>query len=153
MLEGALGDFGFDAESAPARLAEYSAVQNTYLSTFQSLGGLGLILGTIGLAAVQLRNVCRAARRAALLRAAGFRRALVARMVLWENALLLVGGLAVGCVAALVALLPHLAGGAARLPWGSVALALGAGPGRGTGGRDGRRCRRDPGADSGDSSR
>jgi hypothetical protein len=123
-LEGALGDFGLDAESAPVRLAEYSAVQNTYLSTFQSLGGLGLILGTIGLAAVQLRNVAERRGELALLRAAGFRRALVARMVLWENALLLVGGLAVGCLAALVALLPHLIGGAAQLPWGSVTLAL-----------------------------
>ena len=28
------------------------AVQNTYLSTFQSLGGLGLLLGTVGLAVV-----------------------------------------------------------------------------------------------------
>jgi len=123
-LEGALGDFGLDVESAPVRLAEYSAVQNTYLSTFQSLGGLGLILGTIGLAAVQLRNVSERRGELALLRAAGFRRALVARMVLWENALLLVGGLLVGCFAALVALLPHLVGGAARLPWGSVTLAL-----------------------------
>ncbi|HEY2839526.1 MAG TPA: FtsX-like permease family protein, partial [Pirellulales bacterium] len=124
-LEGALGDYGFDAESAPVRLAEYSAVQNTYLSTFQSLGGLGLLLGTIGLAAVQLRNVAERRGEIALLQAAGFRRALVARMVVWENAFLLVGGLAVGCLAALVALLPHLVGGAARLPWGSVALTLG----------------------------
>lgn len=130
-LEGALGEFGFDAESAPVRLAEYSAVQNTYLSTFQSLGGLGLILGTIGLAAVQLRNVSERRGELALLRAAGFRRALVARMVVWENAFLLVGGLAVGCGAALVALLPHLVGGAARLPWetvtASLALVLGVG--------------------------
>ena len=36
-------------------------MQNTYLSTFQSLGGLGLLLGTIGLAALQLRNVLEAA--------------------------------------------------------------------------------------------
>ena len=124
MLEGKLGDFGFDVESAPERLAEYSAVQNTYLSTFQSLGGLGLLLGTIGLAAVQLRNVSERRGEMALLRAAGFRRALVARMVLWENALLLVGGLAVGCLAALVALAPHLIHGAAKLPWTSVTVTL-----------------------------
>ncbi len=123
-LEGTLGDFGFDAEPASERLAEFFAVQNTYLSTFQTLGGLGLLLGTFGLAAVQLRNVVERRAELALLRAAGFRRALVARLVLWENALLLVGGLAVGTIAAGVALLPHLLAGGAHLPWTSTAATL-----------------------------
>ncbi len=43
-------------ESTRSRLMNLMAVQNTYLSTFQSLGGLGLILGTFGLAVVQLRS-------------------------------------------------------------------------------------------------
>ncbi len=111
MLEKTLGDFGFDAEPAAERLAEYYSVQNTYLSTFQSLGGLGLLLGTFGLAAVQLRNVVERRAELALLRAAGFRRALVARTVLWENALLLIAGLAIGTLAALVAVAPHLCPG------------------------------------------
>ncbi len=123
-LEKTLGDFGFDAEPAAARLAEYYSVQNTYLSTFQSLGGLGLLLGTFGLAAVQLRNVVERRSELALLRAAGFRRALVARLVLWENALLLVAGLSIGTLAALVAILPHLAPGGAHWPWLSIAATL-----------------------------
>ncbi|HEV7226408.1 MAG TPA: ABC transporter permease, partial [Pirellulales bacterium] len=49
-LENTLGDFGFDVEPTARRLAEFMAVQNTYLSTFQSLGGLGLLLGTFGVA-------------------------------------------------------------------------------------------------------
>ena len=56
-LERALGDRGFATETTGHRLAAFLAVQNTYLSTFQSLGGLGLLLGTFGLAAVQLRAV------------------------------------------------------------------------------------------------
>ena len=56
-LEKTLGDFGFDVEPTERRLVALMAVQNTYLSTFQSLGGLGLLLGTFGLAVVQLRNV------------------------------------------------------------------------------------------------
>jgi len=32
-------------------------VQNTYLGTFQILGGLGLLLGSAGLGIVVLRNV------------------------------------------------------------------------------------------------
>ena len=57
------------------RLAEFHRVENTYLSTFQTLGGLGLLLGTIGLAAVLLRNVLERRRELALLGAVGYARA------------------------------------------------------------------------------
>jgi ABC-type antimicrobial peptide transport system permease subunit len=123
-LESSLGDYGFDAESSDERLAGFFAVQNTYLSTFQSLGGLGLLLGTLGLATVQLRSVLERRGELALMRAAGFRRALLARLVMIENSLLLVGGLAVGVIAALVAVVPFWLGGGARVPWLSLALTL-----------------------------
>jgi ABC-type lipoprotein release transport system permease subunit len=123
-LEGPLGDYGFDAEGSLDRLATFFAVQNTYLSTFQSLGGLGLLLGTFGLAAMQLRSVLERRGELALLRATGFRRALLARLVMIENALLLVGGLGVGVFAALVAVLPHWLAGGATVPWLSLALTL-----------------------------
>ena len=48
VLEERLSDQGFDALSAAERLQDLLAVQNTYLSTFQSLGVLGLLLGTLG---------------------------------------------------------------------------------------------------------
>src|SRR4029078_9338483 len=95
-LEEGLGVFGFDAQKTTERLAEFLAVQNTYLSTFQSLGGLGLLLGTFGLATVQLRNVLERRGELALLRATGFRRRRLAQLVMIENGLLLLGGLAVG---------------------------------------------------------
>jgi ABC-type antimicrobial peptide transport system permease subunit len=81
-------------------------------------------LGTIGLAVVQLRNVLERRGELALLRAAGFRRAALARLVMLENAALLVAGLAVGTVAAAVAVLPHLAGRGAAPPWGLLAALL-----------------------------
>ena len=68
ILDRTLGDYGFAAETTAQRLAGFMAVQNTYLSTFQSLGGLGLLLGTLGLAAVQLRNVVERRGELALLR-------------------------------------------------------------------------------------
>jgi hypothetical protein len=119
----ALSDYGAAVESSLARLAAFSAVQNTYLSTFQSLGGLGLLLGTLGLAAVQVRSVLERRGELALLRAAGFRRGQLARLVLIEHALLLLTGLGLGLVAAAVALLPHLAAGS-PLPWGHLGLVL-----------------------------
>ncbi|HEV3021614.1 MAG TPA: ABC transporter permease, partial [Pirellulales bacterium] len=123
-LERTLGDFGFDTRSTHERLVDLMAVQNTYLSTFQSLGGLGLLLGTFGLAVVQLRNVLERRGELALLRAAGFRQALLARMVLLENGMLLLGGLVTGLLAALVAISPHLVSGGASLPWQSLAVTL-----------------------------
>jgi len=125
ILERTLGDFGFTTETTGERLAGFLAVQNTYLSTFQSLGGLGLLLGTFGLAAVQLRSVLERRRELALLRAVGFRRHLLAAMVTLENAILLVTGLACGVVSAAVAVLPHFGSGNASIPWGSLAATLG----------------------------
>lgn len=117
MLETALANYGFDVQTSGQRLAGYLAVQNTYLSTFQSLGALGLLLGTFGLATVQLRNVFERRAELALLRATGFRRSRLARLVMTENTLLLAGGLLLGTIAAAVAVLPHILSGGASVPW------------------------------------
>jgi putative ABC transport system permease protein len=124
-LEGILGDEGFDAIDSRTRLADLLAVQNTYISTFQSLGALGLVLGTFGLAAVQLRSVFERRKELALLRATGFRPGRLGRMVLLENLWLLWGGLALGTLAALVAVLPQMLLGAAQPPLVELAAMLG----------------------------
>ena len=95
-IEDRLSDFGADAVSTAERLAEFHRVENTYLSTFQTLGGLGLLLGTIGLAAVLLRNVLERRRELALLGAVGYGRGRLFTIVIAESTLLLVCGLAVG---------------------------------------------------------
>ncbi len=117
LLETGLADYGLDAERVTDRLARFLAVQNTYLSTFQTLGGLGLLLGTFGLATVMLRNVVERRSELALLRAVGFRNASIAALVVFENAFLLVWGLAVGTASALLAMTPHLVRTGADVPW------------------------------------
>jgi putative ABC transport system permease protein len=107
ILENQLSDYGFAVESTRERLANFLAVQNTYLSTFQSLGALGLLLGTVGLAVVQLRNMLERRGELALMQAAGFAVSRLGVMILLENLLLLGGGLAVGAIAAGIALLPQ----------------------------------------------
>ncbi len=124
-LESTLAEEGFDVVDAREQLAQFLAVQNTYLSTFQSLGALGLLLGTIGLAVVQLRSVLERRGELALMRAGGFGRGRLTWMVIWENAVLLVGGLVVGCVAAAVALIPQWAPHGASVPWAVLADATG----------------------------
>jgi ABC-type antimicrobial peptide transport system permease subunit len=125
ILESTLADQGFDVVDARKQLEEFLAVQNTYLSTFQSLGALGLLLGTVGLAIVQLRSVLERRGELALMRAGGFSRARLVWIVILENAVLLLGGLAVGCFAAAIALLPQWAPQGATFPWAALAALLG----------------------------
>ena len=135
IVGGALLDYGPVSASTRARLAEFHQVENTYLSTFQALGGLGLLLGTFGLGAVLLRNADERRQEWALLSAAGYRRRDFAELGFWENALLLGAGLAAGTAAAVIAILPVLgqreAGGSITLLVlllaGILAFGLGAG--------------------------
>ena len=124
LLEGSLTPYGFDAERVADRIAAFLIVQNTYLSTFQSLGGLGLLLGTLGLSTVMLRNVIERRSELALLRAVGFQSRSLSVMILAENAMLLVWGLLAGTVSALLAMLPHLLSTGADTPWANGALLL-----------------------------
>jgi putative ABC transport system permease protein len=125
LLEEKFGDEGLDCVDARSRLRDLLAVQNTYISTFQTLGGLGLALGTFGLTAVQLRSVMERRKEFALLRAIGFSGGRLSRMVLLENLWLLVGGLACGTVSAAVAVAPHMAIGGAGAPIWELAGMLG----------------------------
>jgi putative ABC transport system permease protein len=106
-----------EVQTSGRRLAAFAAVQNTYLSTFQSLGALGLLLGTFGLAAVQLRSVLERRRELALLGAVGFARRRLAAMIALENAAMHTAGLAWGLAAAAVAVMPHALHNAASVPW------------------------------------
>ena len=124
VLEDSLDDYGFDVTSTIEKLANYQAVQNTYLSTFQTLGGLGLLLGTFGLAILLLRNVIERSRELATLRAFGFRRITLVMMLLAENGFLLVIGMLVGSVSALIAVGPHIISPDTQVPWLSLLITL-----------------------------
>jgi ABC-type antimicrobial peptide transport system permease subunit len=115
-IERGLTDYGADAVGTAERLAEFHRVENTYLSTFQTLGGLGLLLGTVGLAAVLLRNVLERRRELALLGAVGYGRGRLLVIVVAESALLLVCGLAAGAVCAIIATIPAAAEHGGRPP-------------------------------------
>ena len=122
-LEKTLGDYGFDVTLASARLAGYRAVENTYISTFQSLGGLGVLLGTFGLALVLFRNIIERRGELATLRAFGFRRHLLSRMLFLENCFLLTVGMLIGIVAGLAAILASQ-GHLRTFPWVSLTIPL-----------------------------
>lgn len=124
-LESRLEPFGFDAATLQSRLRNYFAVQNTYISTFQTLGGLGLLLGAAGLAAVLVRNVWERRRELALMRTAGFTHASLALLVLSENLALVLAGLLCGVLSAALAIVPLIVSDAASLPLSRLSLILG----------------------------
>jgi len=99
-------------------------VENTYLSTFQTLGSLGLILGTAGLAVVMLRNILERRRELALLRAMGYRPADLGLMVMSESLFLLFSGLGIGAFCALLAIAPAFAARGGRFSVTSLGLLL-----------------------------
>jgi putative ABC transport system permease protein len=123
-LSRALNDAGLELTPATRRLNQFNAVQNTYLGTFQILGGLGLILGSVGLGIVVLRNVFERRGELALLLAVGYRARALKKLVLLEHSALLVAGLSLGILAAFIAVLPNLLSPAAEVPYASLGLTL-----------------------------
>ncbi len=123
-IEEGFADLGAQVVGTSERLAQFHRVENTYLSTFQTLGGLGLLLGTFGLATVLLRNVLERKRELALLGAVGYRRVHVMTIVVAENVLLLVAGLTAGALSAALAIAPAVAERGSRLPFTSGSAVL-----------------------------
>lgn len=119
-----LGDRGLELTPAVKRLAEFNEVENTYLSIFQVLGGLGMLLGSAGLGIVVARNVFERRREFGLLEAVGFTPHMLRRLVFAEHRWLIIGALGIGGVSALVAVWPRLAAQAGKFPWQGILTLL-----------------------------
>jgi putative ABC transport system permease protein len=125
-LEDRLSDYGLDVTDTVTRWASYHQVENTYLATFQALGSLGLLLGTVGLGAVLARNVLERRRDIGLLSAVGFTPANIRGMVLSEGLALVVGGTLIGAICALVAVWPAMQERAQAVPLGGLLMLVAA---------------------------
>lgn len=117
-------DIGLEITPAVRRLAELYEVENTYLAIFQLLGGLGMFLGSAALALVVLRNVMERRGELAMLRAIGFDKSKLIKLILFEHWWLLGLGLASGVVCALVAVAPALQKGGQDFPYAGLGLTL-----------------------------
>ena len=123
-LSLSLRDYGVTVTSARERLAAFARVETTYLSIFMILGGLGVVLGSIGLALVVLRNMLERRGELAMLRALGFERRSLKRLVFFEHGGLMASGLLAGVVAAMLAVIPALRSPAAQVPYVSVLITV-----------------------------
>jgi ABC-type antimicrobial peptide transport system permease subunit len=116
-LESLFRDYGLMTIHASERLASFNAVENTYLSVFMLLGGLGIVIGTIGLGIVLLRNISQRRHELALYVALGFHRKFIFKMILAEHLLILSSGILLGLIASIPVILPLLISRVSSIPW------------------------------------
>ncbi len=116
LLESLLVDYGIVLQKTSDRLAQFNSVENTYLTVFMILGGLGVIIGTFGLGIVLLRNMIERKQEIALFIALGFTKNNVFKLIFLENLLLLIIGYVCGLIAAFIGILPSLLSEAFKIP-------------------------------------
>ena len=109
-------DYGMMVTPASERLAQFNSVENTYLSVFMLLGGLGMIIGTIGLGIVLLRNIAERKQEIALYKALGFNHSYILKLLFAENLFILLSGTGIGILAAFAGILPSFLSLSFQLP-------------------------------------
>jgi len=125
-LSSGLKDYGLMLTATKERLAAFDAVENTYLSIFTVLGGLGLVLGSIGLGLVVLRNMLERRGELSMLRAVGFDKGQLKRMVFYEHWPLCLAGLGCGVISAVVAVIPALQSRGGQVPLAGLLVTIAA---------------------------
>ena len=123
-IEYLFQDYGIMVTPASERLAQFNSVENTYLSVFMLLGGLGVILGTFGLGIVVMRNIMERQAEMALYLAVGFNRSYVLRLLATEYSFILLAGIFIGTFAAFTGLIPSIINSTAPMPWSYICAIL-----------------------------
>ncbi|MDG1173259.1 MAG: ABC transporter permease, partial [Opitutales bacterium] len=119
-LKDRLFNYGPETQLIQERLYRLKEVENTYLSIFQFLGGLGVILGTFGLLVAIMRNLWERRKEQAILNAIGYSIARL-RVLAWkENISLVAWGLSIGFGAGLLGVLPAILSSSGNFYLGGV---------------------------------
>ncbi len=108
-------DHGLEMINTVDRLHELNQVQNTYISIFQILGGLGILLGSAGLGIVIFRHAQERQSEFAIMKSMGFRNISIQWMLVHEHCILIALGTLNGMFAAFIALFPRLSNQAASI--------------------------------------
>lgn len=105
-LQQATADLGGKVTATQDRLAAFHEVENTYIAIFHVLGGLGIILGSIGVGIVTARNLIERRSEFALLKTLGLARIQRSQIVMQEAHTLILWGLGIGLLSSMLAVLP-----------------------------------------------
>jgi ABC-type antimicrobial peptide transport system permease subunit len=116
LLDFYFQDIGLWYTFTNKRLDEFNSVTNTYLNIFMLLGGLALIIGTIGFGLLVIKNRQERKQELALLTALGISAKTQQGILLKEQLALLAIGIAIGGVGAFVGILPSILSPAFSLP-------------------------------------
>ena len=109
-------DYGITVTPTSERLALFNSVENTYLSVFMLLGGLGIIIGTFGLGIVLLKNLDERKHEIALYQSIGINRKFVLKLIFIENFFILLTGIGIGLLSAFAGILPSFFSPAFQVP-------------------------------------
>lgn len=113
---------GIEIQGASERLAMFNQVENTYLSIFLLLGGLAMILGTVGLGISLARNILDRGQEIGILRAMGYCKNKVMKIITYEHLILLLTGTMAGTITAFIATLPSILSDFVQASWQTAAL-------------------------------
>lgn len=119
-----LANYGPDIITSQERLRDFYDVENTYLLIFLLLGGLGLLISTIGLSTAVVRSTLSSRWELALLQAIGFRWQTITGIVGGEHVFNLCAGVLIGGVSAFLATWPILVEHNSKYPVGLTGLML-----------------------------
>ncbi|MDE5416474.1 ABC transporter permease [Labilibaculum sp. DW002] len=119
-FESNLQDVGVSGMKTSDRLAAFYSVENTYLNMFMLLGALGVMIGTLGLGIVLMRNILERKKELALLAAIGYQQGSLFKLLFFENVFLLLAGLACGVSAAFIGVLPSILSPSFQMPVGYI---------------------------------
>jgi len=123
-LSSGLRDYGLVLTPTQERLAAFGAVENTYLSIFTVLGGLGLVLGSVGLAWSCLRNMLERRGRVGDAASRGLWAGPAQTHVFYEHWGLMLAGLACGVISAIVAVIPAVQSPGGQVPYLSLLVTV-----------------------------
>ena len=101
--------FGLSLTRTTDRMAEFASVENTYLSVFAALGGLGLLMGLAGTAIIVRRQLLATTKETAVLQSLGIPIGVVQQIRATEHAFGGLAGLLIGLLSALWASVDTLA--------------------------------------------
>ncbi len=104
----AFTDLGASVTTTSERLAAFHSVENTYISIFHVLGGLGVVLGAAGLGLLTARNLAERRDEFALLRTLGIPGRIRRAIILSESLRYILWGLGTGLLSAIISILPNL---------------------------------------------
>ncbi len=108
ILQRSLTDLGATVATTADRLAAFNSVENTYISIFNVLGGLGVILGAAGLGLVTARNLAERRNEFTQLHQIGIPRKVIRSLIFRETRQFILWAIAIGLVAAVISILPAL---------------------------------------------